>query len=127
MDTRNGWQSSAEATFSGQDLYLDLQQKLELWKQSLEGFRTKGLDMANAEHDYRLLAAQWVIAYREAGYPVTIIDALVKGQPDVAEKRLARDIAEVEYKYMYELEMGLKKQLALTDNQLSREWGASGY
>lgn len=59
--------------------------------------KTLGLRKAETEKNYRVRKAQEILKLRTEGYPVTIIQDLVKGNIEVAELRLKRDIAESDY------------------------------
>jgi 5-methylthioribose kinase len=59
--------------------------------------KTLSLEKAKTEKAYRVKQAQEILKLRTEKYPVTIIMELVKGNEEVAELRLQRDIAESAY------------------------------
>ena len=59
--------------------------------------KTLGLEKAKTERDYRVKQAQMILKLKAEGYPATLIMELVKGNEEVAELRLKRDIAESSY------------------------------
>ena len=59
--------------------------------------KTLGLEKAKTERDYRVREAQEILKLKTDGFKVTIIQEVAKGNPEVAELRLKRDIAESAY------------------------------
>jgi len=59
--------------------------------------KTLGLKKAQTEKAYRVKKAQEILKLRTEKYPVTLIMELVKGNEEVAELRLQKDIAESAY------------------------------
>ncbi|MDR3598160.1 hypothetical protein [Clostridium sp.] len=59
--------------------------------------KTLGLKKAQAEKAYRVKKTQEILKLKEEKYPATLIMELVKGNEEVAELRLQRDIAESAY------------------------------
>lgn len=57
--------------------------------------KTLGLEKAKTERDYKVRQAQEILKLRIDKQPVTIIQDLVKGNEEVAELRLKRDIAQI--------------------------------
>ncbi len=54
--------------------------------------------------------------------PVTLIQQVVYGVPEVAEKRYKRDIAEAMYQTAQENINSIKLQMRVIEGQLNREW-----
>ena len=80
-----------------------------------------GRSYAQAEYDYKVELSQTALKLRAEDMPVTLIDKVIYGQKDVADKRLQRDIAEVMYKTSQENINKLKLQIRLVDAQVERE------
>ena len=55
--------------------------------------------------------------------PVTLINQIIYGIPEVADKRFKRDVAETMYNVALENINSTKLQLRILENQLQREWG----
>ena len=86
-----------------------------------------GIDLANKEKDYKICLRQEALKLRsEKGMPVTLINQIVYGIPEVAEKRFQRDIAETMYNTCQEKINTIKLQIRILDAQLQREWGNTG-
>ena len=60
---------------------------------------------------------------QEKNMPVTLIQQIIYGVPEVAKKRFERDIAETMYNVNLESINSTKLQIRVLENQLSREWG----
>ena len=83
-----------------------------------------GNEKAQTEHDYKIALRQEALKLRTTqDMPVTLIDKVVYGVPEVAEKRLARDIAETMYDTCKESINVLKLKVRILDAQINREWG----
>lgn len=59
--------------------------------------KTLGLQKAQAEKSYRVKKAEEIMKLKAEKYPATLIMELVKGNEEVAELRLKRDVAESAY------------------------------
>lgn len=83
-----------------------------------------GMDLAVKERDYKICLRQEALKLRsEKGMPVTLINQIIYGVPEVAQKRFNRDIAETMYNTCQERINTLKLQLRILESQVSREWG----
>lgn len=109
---------------SGQDLYLELRDKLSLLDRALGEFGRRGRTYAQAERDYRVEMAKKVLAERANGQPVTIISDICRGSAEIAKLRFERDVAEVDYKAAQEAINTYKLQIKILEAQIAREWGA---
>lgn len=85
-----------------------------------------GNALAEAERDYKVKLREEALRLRtEKDMPVTLIQQVVYGIPEVAEKRFKRDVAETMYKTAQESINTLKLKIRILDAQISREWGNS--
>lgn len=83
-----------------------------------------GQEKAQAEHDYKIALRQEALRLRTTeDMPVTLIDKVVYGTPEVAEKRFKRDVAETMYETCRESINVLKLKVRILDAQIAREWG----
>ena len=106
------------------DLYNDLQQKIKELNISIKKLRETGTEYADAEKDYKITLRQEALKLRaEKGMPVTLIQQVVYGVPEVAEKRFKRDCKEAVYKANQEAINSTKLQIRVLESQLDREWG----
>jgi len=85
--------------------------------------KTYGREFAAAERDYKIALREEALKLRTTqDMPVTLIDKVVYGVPEVAKKRFERDLAETMYKTAQESINTLKLKIRILDAQISREW-----
>lgn len=105
------------------DLYNELQQKIKELNISIKKLRETGTEYAEAERDYKITLRNEALKLRaEKGMPVTLIQQVVYGVPEVADKRFKRDVKEAVYQANQEAINTLKLQIRIIDGQLQREW-----
>ena len=105
------------------DLYNELQQKIKELNISIKKLRETGTEYAEAERDYKITLRQEALKLRaEKGMAITLIQQVVYGVPEVAEKRFQRDVKEAVYRANQEAINSTKLQIRVIENQLSREW-----
>ena len=109
------------------DLYNELNTKIKELNISIRKLRETGTEFAEAERDYKITLRQEALKLRaEKGMPVTLIQQVVYGVPEVAEKRFNRDVKEAIYQANQEAINSIKLQIKVIENQLSREWSVKG-
>lgn len=105
------------------DLINDIQMLMEELTISIKKLRQTGNALAEAERDYKITLRQEALKLRvEKDMPVTLINQIIYGVPEVADKRFKRDIAETMYNTNQEHINATKLKLRLLESQLSREW-----
>lgn len=108
------------------DLYNELQIKIKELNISIKKLRETGTEYAEKEKDYKITLRQEALKLRaEKGMPVTLIQQVVYGVPEVAEKRFKRDVAEAVYQANQEAINSIKLQIRVIESQLSREWSST--
>lgn len=106
------------------DLYNELNQKIKELNISIQSLRKTGTEYAEAEKEYKIKLREEALKLRaEKGMPVTLIQQVVYGVPEVASKRFNRDVKEAVYQANQEAINSIKLQIRVIENQLSREWG----
>lgn len=109
------------------DLYNELQRLLNDLNISIRKLRETGSDFAEAERDYKITLRQEALKLRaEKGMPVTLIQQVVYGVPEVADKRFKRDVKEAVYQANQEAINSIKLQIRVIENQLNREYSNTG-
>jgi len=103
-----------------------------LWEQIVECMRMldkalheckeRGQRMVAAKAHYYTAKSQNAFAMREEGYPVTFIQDVIKGVPEVNAAMSEYNKAEVEYENAREARNVWKKKLDTLREQYSREW-----
>lgn len=107
------------------DLYIEIERLMEELSKSIKLLRKNGNELAEAERDYKISLRQEALKLRaEEGMPVTLINQVIYGVPEVADKRLRRDIAESMYTANQEHINVTKLKLRILESQLQREWSA---
>jgi len=105
------------------DLFNELQLKIKELNISIKKLRETGTEYAQAEKDYKITLRQEALKLRaEKGMPVTLIQQVVYGIPEVAEKRFQRDVKEAIYQANQEAIQSTKLQIRIIESQISREW-----
>lgn len=105
------------------DLYNELNRLLNDLNISIKKLRETGTDFAEAEREYKITLRQEALKLRaEKGMPVTLIQQVVYGVPEVADKRFKRDVKEAVYQANQEAINSIKLQIRVIEGQLNREW-----
>lgn len=108
------------------DLFNQLQEMIQKLNVSIKTLATNGKALAEAEKEYKITLRQEALKLRqEKGMPVTLIQQIVYGVSDVADKRFKRDVAEAMYNTNQEYINTMKLQIRILENQLNREFGNS--
>ena len=79
---------------------------------------------AQAEYQYCMQKTKTAYRLKDAGLPATMIQQVLKGEPEVAVLMRERDIAKARYDATKETINILKLQMRMNDSQINREWGA---
>lgn len=94
---------------------------------SIKRLRANGEKLAIAERDYKITLRQEALKLRAGdNMPVTLINNVIYGVPEVAEKRFKRDVEQANYDANKEHINVTKLKLRILEAQLSREYGVAG-
>lgn len=104
------------------DLVNDLQDLIKRLDQAIKLLSKYGNDYAEAEMNYKITLRQEALKLRTDGMAITLINQIVYGVPEVANKRFKRDVAEAMYKTAQENINSIKLQIRVLENQLDREF-----
>ena len=105
------------------DLMEDLNIKIKELNTSIKSLRKTGTEYAEAERAYKVCLREHALRLRsEKDMPVTLIQQVVYGDPEVAEKRFTRDVAEAVYKANMEAINSIKLQIRIIEGQINREY-----
>lgn len=107
---------------SGQDLMVELQQRMSNLDMTLAKLDERGRVAAHAEQKYRVGLAQKIMLERDKGTPVTIINDLCRGDQEVAKLRFERDVAKTVYESAKEACNVYKLQIRVLVGQIDREF-----
>ena len=108
------------------DLYEEITRLMAELTASIRKLRDNGAKLADAERDYKITLRKEALKLRAGEMPVTLINSVIYGVPEVAEKRFKRDVEQANYDANKEHINVTKLKLRLLEAQLSREWGAAG-
>lgn len=109
------------------DLYEEIERLMVELTASIKRLRANGEKLAIAERDYKITLRQEALKLRAGdNMPVTLINNVIYGVPEVAEKRFKRDVEQANYDANKEHINVTKLKLRILENQLSREWGNTG-
>ena len=108
------------------DLYEQITKLMAELTASIRKLRDNGVKLAEAERDYKITLRNEALKLRSGDMPVTLINQIIYGVPEVAEKRLNRDIAQANYDANHEHINIVKLQLRLLEAQIEREYSISG-
>jgi hypothetical protein len=106
------------------DLYEKITELIVQLDVSVRQLRKSGSDLAEAEQKYKICLREEALKLRaEKNMPVTLINQIIYGVPEVAKLRFDRDVKEAIYQANLEAINSTKLKLRILENQLSREWG----
>lgn len=105
------------------DLFNDIQNLINKLNNSISLLSKYGKELADAERDYKMTLRQEALKLRnDENMAVTLINQIIYGIPEVANKRFKRDVAEAMYNTAQESINVLKLHIRVLENQLSREY-----
>lgn len=105
------------------DLFNEIQDLITKLNESIKVLAEYGRKYAEAEKNYKIILRQEALKLKaEKNMAVTLIDKVVYGVPEVANKRFERDVAETMYNTAQEKINSTKLQIRILENQLNREW-----
>ena len=108
------------------DLYEEIQRLMAELTASIQKLRANGEKLAEAERDYKITLRKEALILRSGDMPVTLINSIIYGVPEVADKRFKRDVEEANYEANKEHINITKLKLRILEAQLAREWGNAG-
>lgn len=109
------------------ELYEEIQTLIKELDTAVKELRKSGTNLADAELKYKVCLRQEALKLRaEKNMPVTLINQIIYGVPQVANLRFKRDVAEAIYQANLESINSTKLKLRILENQLNREYGLAG-
>ena len=91
---------------------------------AVQELRKNGTNLAESERKYKICLREEALKLRsEKNMPVTLINQIIYGVPEVARLRFDRDVKEAVYQANLEAINSTKLKLRILENQLNREWG----
>lgn len=109
------------------DLYEEITRLVNELDISVKHLRKSGTELAEAEQKYKICLREEALKLRsEKNMPVTLINQIIYGVPEVARLRFDRDVKEAVYQANLESINSTKLKLRILENQLNREYGLAG-
>lgn len=108
------------------DLYEQITKLMQELTASIRKLRDNGAKLADAERDYKITLRKEALKLRAGEMPVTLINSVIYGVEEVAEKRFKRDVEQANYDANKEHINVVKLQLRILEAQLAREWTNAG-
>ena len=109
------------------DLYEEIQRLIAELDISVKNLRKSGTEYAQAEQNYKIKLRKEALKLRaEHEMPVTLINQIIYGVPEVARLRFERDVKEAVYQANQEAINSTKLKLRILENQLNREYNNTG-
>lgn len=106
------------------ELYEEISQLIKELDIAVKQLRKSGTALATAERDYKIKLRQEALQLRADGnMPVTLINQIIYGVPEVANLRFDRDVKEAVYQANLESINATKLKLRILQEQLNQEWG----
>ena len=107
------------------DLYNDINELIKRLNTSVVKLKDYGKELAKAERDYKVTLRQEALKLRNDGMPVTLINQIIYGIPEVADKRFKRDVAETMRDVALENIQSIKLQIRILMAQAQLEWSTN--
>ena len=106
------------------NLFNEIEELIDKLNSGISLLAKYGKELAEKEREYKITLRQEALKLRnEKNMAVTLINQIIYGIPEVAQKRFNRDVAETMYQTALENINVKKLQLRVLENQLQREWG----
>ena len=107
------------------DLYEEITRLTKELDISVRQLRISGTEYAQAEQNYKVCLRQEALKLRsDENMPVTLINQIIYGVPEVARLRFERDVKEAVYEANKEAINSTKLKLRILEGQLNREWSS---
>lgn len=105
-----------------QEIYSALARDRDLMKAASSELKHRGMEKARAEAEYQKAKNKRVLEMKAEGHSASLIQMLIKGDPEVNTKLFERDCAEVSYDSARDALQVYKLDARLLEAQISREW-----
>ena len=99
-------------------------EKWGLWVYLRADYHIQTPNAVHNNREFDLELKKEALRLRDEKMPVTLIDKVIYGVPEVAELRFKRDIADTVYQANIEAINSTKLQMRIIENQIAREWSS---
>ncbi len=104
-----------------QDLMIESNRLKNKLNFAIKELKSRGATKAKAEADYRVALAEKILIERNKGVPVTIISDICRGDEEIANLKMERDIAEVLYETCLQAIYATKLEINMVMDLMSAE------
>lgn len=104
-----------------QDLIIEMEELRKTLNLAIEKLKERGIKRAEAENRYRTALAKKILLERDKGTPVTIISDVCRGDEEIANLKMERDIAETLYETALQKIYATKLEMGIVENQIEAE------
>jgi len=104
------------------EILLEINEIRQAIDQGIAALKRRGIAFVEADNAYKVAYSKKLLEQREAGVPVTIIENVCKGFPDIAKLLTERNMAEMLYKVADQYVMAKKAELKVLQDQYSVEF-----
>ena len=105
------------------DLVIEIYEKTKELSYAIKMMERYAREKAQNEKDYKIALRQEALKLRSSNMAVTLIDKVVYGVPEVADKRFKRDVAVAMYETAKENINVLKTNIRILETQYKIEYG----
>ena len=105
------------------DLAIKINEKTKELSYAIKMMERYAREKAQNEKDYKIALRQEALKLRSSNMAVTLIDKVVYGVPEVADKRFKRDVAVAMYETAKENINVLKTNIRILETQYKIEYG----
>ena len=105
------------------DLAIEINEKTKELSYAIKMMERYAREIAQNEKDYKIALRQEALKLRSSNMAVTLIDKVVYGVPEVADKRFKRDVAVAMYETAKENINVLKTNIRILETQYKIEYG----
>lgn len=105
------------------NLAIEINEKTKELSYAIKMMERYAREKAQNEKDYKIALRQEALKLRSSNMAVTLIDKVVYGVPEVADKRFKRDVAVAMYETAKENINVLKTNIRILETQYKIEYG----
>lgn len=104
-------------------MWEEIEKYNNLLETAVTEMKKRSKDLAEKEYFYKMALSKRLTELRAEGQPVTHLADIARGEPNIAQLRLNRDIARGLYDSSQEAINVYKIRIRVLENQYAREWG----
>lgn len=103
-------------------MWEEIEKYLNFLEVAVTEMSKRSIDLAQKEYNYKTALSKRLLKLRAEGQAVTLLSDIARGEKEIADLRLARDIAQGLYDSSKEAINMYKIRIRVLENQYSREY-----